>query len=140
VFVLFFIMALGEEVGWMGYAFEPMQDQWNAGKAALVLGLIWALWHVPIYLFLITDPALIAAQALSLVAIRILLVWLFDNTGNSVFVAGLFHAGYDVTISVLPVNLAISCLVLLIAAATVIFLWSPATLAEPRWKNSENTG
>jgi membrane protease YdiL (CAAX protease family) len=46
LFLAFFIMALGEEVGWMGYAFEPMQEQWNTFKATLVLGLIWAIWHV----------------------------------------------------------------------------------------------
>ena len=37
----------------MGYAFEPMRDKWNAFKAALLLGVIWALWHVPLYYFLI---------------------------------------------------------------------------------------
>lgn len=44
VFLLFFIMAAGEEVGWMGYTFEPMQEKWNTLIASLVLGLIWAAW------------------------------------------------------------------------------------------------
>ena len=31
--IIFFISALGEESGWMGYAFEPMQDRWGTTKA-----------------------------------------------------------------------------------------------------------
>lgn len=134
VFVLFFIMALGEEVGWMGYAFEPMQEQWNAFKAALLLGLIWALSHIPLLIFNIADPVLIVAQVLSLVAIRFLIVWLFNNTGKSVFVAILFHTIYNVTISMLPVNHVISSLFLLVTAIIVIFLWGPETMAKFRWK------
>jgi membrane protease YdiL (CAAX protease family) len=139
VFAIYFIMGIGEEVGWMGYAFEPMQEQWGAAKAALLLGIVWALWHVPIWFFLIGDPALIVAQALSLVAIRLLLVWLFDNTGNSVFIAILFHAIYNVAISLIPVNLIVLCLVLFVAAIIVIFLWGPTTLADFRWRRSEKS-
>jgi membrane protease YdiL (CAAX protease family) len=140
VFLLFFIGSLGEEVGWMGYAFEPMQDKWNAFKAALVLGLIWALWHIPLYIFLIADPVLIAAQVLSVIAMRFLLVWLFNNTGKSVFVTILFHTVYNVTISVLPVNLVISSLFLLVTALIVTFLWGPETMAKFRWKKSDVIG
>lgn len=139
-FLLFFIGASGEQVGWMGYAFEPMQDQWNAFKAALLLGLIWALWHIPLYIFLIVDPVLIAAQLLSVVAIRFLLVWLFNNTGKSVFIAILFHAVYNVTLGVLPVNLIILSLFLLSTATIVTFLWGPETMAKFRWKKADGLG
>ncbi len=121
----------------MGYAFEPMQEKWNAFKAALVLGLIWALWHIPIFIFLIVDPVLIGAQALILVAIRFLLVWLFNNTGKSVFAVILCHAIYNVVISLLPVNLIITSLFLLITAVIVTFLWGPETMAKFRWKKGD---
>jgi membrane protease YdiL (CAAX protease family) len=117
-----------------------MQDKWNAFKAALLLGLIWALWHVPIYIFIITDPLLITAQVISLVAIRFLMVWLFDNTGKSVFIVILFHTVYDTTIAVLPVNLVIASLVLLITAMIVTFLWGPETMAKFRWKKADDLG
>lgn len=138
VFLLFFGGALGEEVGWMGYAFEPMQDQLNAFKAALQLGLIWALWHVPLYIFLIVDPVLIAAQLLSVVAMRFLIVWLFNNTGKSVFITILFHTVYNVTLGVLPINLVISSFSLLIAAILVTFMWGPESMAEFRWKKAND--
>ncbi|NIM46330.1 MAG: CPBP family intramembrane metalloprotease, partial [Nitrososphaeria archaeon] len=49
LFLMFFILAIGEEVGWTGYAFERMEKRWNAFQASLILGIIWAAWHLPIY-------------------------------------------------------------------------------------------
>jgi membrane protease YdiL (CAAX protease family) len=37
LFIVFFILALGEEVGWMGYAYDPMEERWNAFKASLII-------------------------------------------------------------------------------------------------------
>ena len=47
LFVAFFIAAAGEELGYTGYAIDPMQDRWGALKAGIILGLIWAVWHYP---------------------------------------------------------------------------------------------
>ncbi|MFC2056670.1 CPBP family intramembrane glutamic endopeptidase [Chloroflexota bacterium] len=135
----FFIMALAEEVGWMGYAFEPMQAQRSAFKATLVLGLIWAIWHLPFYIFIIAEPVFIVTQLLFLFGIRFLLVWLFNNTGKSVFATILFHAGYNVTNSVLPnyqvsapLGVVITCSFVLIAAIVATILWGPKTFAQFR--------
>ena len=140
VFLVFFIMALGEEVGWMGYAFEPMQDQGNAFKATLVLGLIWAIWHVPFYIFMKFGPVFIVAQVLMLLGIRFLLVWIFNNTGKSVFAAILFHAVYNATNGVLPnyqvsmpLGVVITCSFVLITAIIVTILWGPETMARFRY-------
>jgi len=140
VILIFFIMALGEEIGWMGYAFEPMQNQWSTSKAALLLGLIWVLWHVPFWIFVFDEPIAIVGQALTLVTLRFLMVWLFNNTGKSVFVTILFHAVYNVTIGMLPVNTMISSLFLLVTVIVVIFLWGPETMAQFRRKKAHDLG
>jgi membrane protease YdiL (CAAX protease family) len=46
MFLAFFIAALGEEVGWSGYVIDPLQDRWNALQASILLGLVWATWHI----------------------------------------------------------------------------------------------
>ena len=46
LFVVFFIAAVGEELGWSGYAIDPLQDRFGALGGALLLGAVWALWHV----------------------------------------------------------------------------------------------
>lgn len=38
-----------EELGWHGYALAGLQVRFSALWASLVLGVIWALWHVPLY-------------------------------------------------------------------------------------------
>ena len=45
LFVLFFILAIGEEVGWTGYVTDPMQGRWNALPTGIILGLVTAIWH-----------------------------------------------------------------------------------------------
>ncbi len=46
MFLAFFVAALGEELGWSGYAIDPMQGRWNALQASILLGLVWATWHI----------------------------------------------------------------------------------------------
>jgi len=108
VFPFFFLLAAGEEVGWMGYAFEPMQARGSALQAALVLGIVWALWHVPFFVFMMPDPVGLSAQVLTLVGTRVLVAWIFNNTGKSVFAAILFHAADNAKLVILPEITAIT--------------------------------
>lgn len=85
VFALaFMISGAGEELGWQGYAF-PRLPRWSALKAGIVLGLVWGTWHVVPLLQAHRAPAWIAGQALGMIPFRILIVWLYNNTGRSVF-------------------------------------------------------
>jgi uncharacterized protein len=45
-FFVFFIGAIGEEVGWSGYVTDPLQNQYGAFKASIIIGFIWATWHI----------------------------------------------------------------------------------------------
>jgi membrane protease YdiL (CAAX protease family) len=49
--------ALGEEIGWRGYAQGRLVRQFGLLKGFLLLGLIWGFWHSPIYYFMGTDAA-----------------------------------------------------------------------------------
>jgi membrane protease YdiL (CAAX protease family) len=140
VFPFFFLLAAGEEVGWMGYAFELLQARHSALRSALMLGLIWALWHVPFFIFMIPDPIILMAQFITLVWTRILVVWIFNNTGKSVFAAILFHAVDNTALVIFPDINAIApwgsvmfCSHFMIAAAVVTLLWGGKSLARYRY-------
>ena len=120
----FFLAALFENIGWMGYAFEPMSNRWGLFKSTLLLGVIWGLWHVPMYIFAIPEPEMIVAQVIVLITLRFIIVWLYSNTGKSVFIAILFHAIYDVCIIVIPVNLVVTAIIMSISAALIFYFWS----------------
>src|SRR5262245_8349008 len=46
LFALFFISATCEEVGWTGYATDPLQARWGALGAGLIVGVVWATFHI----------------------------------------------------------------------------------------------
>ena len=122
--ILFFLAALFENIGWMGYAFEPMRNRWGLFKSTLLLGVFWGLWHVPMLIFTVPETEMIIAQFLSLIALRIIIVWLYWNTGKSVFIAILFHAIYNVCMVVIPVNFVVTAIVMSISAALILYFWS----------------
>jgi len=141
-FLAFFLFALFEELGWMGYAFDPMQERWHALIASLILGVIWAAWHIPLYVFAGLDPLWIAGQLISLIGIRTLIVWIYNNTGKSVFAAILFHAVYNVcTIMITSFYTSLghlfTSIFIIITAVIVVFLWGPETLAQYRLSKVE---
>lgn len=96
--ILFGIPAgLLEEIGWMGYAFPKMRPQSNGLSAAIVLGLLWALWHLPVIDYLGTATPhgaewlpFCLAFTLVMTAMRVLIAWIYTNT-KSVLLAQLMH-------------------------------------------------
>ena len=124
LFLSFFILGFGEEVGWMGYAFDKMQKKSGSVKATIFLGLIWALWHVPFYVFMISDFSSILIMLLCLFGIRYILVWIYNNTNQSVFGAICFHVMFNVSISVTPnysliSGIALTCILIIIAVVII---------------------
>jgi CAAX protease family protein len=137
MFLAFFVAALGEELGWSGYVIDPMQDRWSALQASILLGLVWAAWHIVPYLQAHRSPGWIAWQCLYTVATRVLLVWLYNNTGKSVFAAALFHAMGNVSTFLFPIygsyyDPRMAALVTSFAAVLVTVVWGPRTLARYR--------
>jgi membrane protease YdiL (CAAX protease family) len=94
--VVFFISATGEELGWSGYAIDPMRNRWGALKASIVLGSIWAIWHWVALVQAHNSVTWIVWWTLGTVTARVIMVWLFNNMGKSVFAMALFHATLNV--------------------------------------------
>jgi len=95
--VVFLISAAGEEVGWQGYAIDRLQDRWNALAAGVIVGMVWAIWHIVPLVELHQTPTWIAWQCLGAIPFRILVVWIYNNTGTSVFATIVFHATANVS-------------------------------------------
>jgi membrane protease YdiL (CAAX protease family) len=130
----FFLPALGEELGWSGYVIDPMQERWNALPASVLLGSVWATWHIVPLVQAHRSPAWIAGWCLSTVASRVLIVWLYNNTAKSVFAAVLYHAISNVSWRLFPndgshYDPRIAGLITAFVAALVTVVWGPRTLA-----------
>lgn len=134
LFLAFFIGAIGEEVGWQGYAYPALRTRLSVLASAAVLGTVWALWHVIPFVQLGRSVDWIIWHSLSAVALRIIIVWLFENTGQSVFVAVLFHTMINVSWALFPnsgsyYDPLTTFVILALAVGFILFLWGPATLA-----------
>lgn len=90
-FAVFFIGAVGEELGWQGYAYPRLIRRYSALQPALIIGVVWALWHVIPFALMGRSAEWIVWQGAGMVCMRIIIVWLFVNTGQSIAVAVLFH-------------------------------------------------
>jgi membrane protease YdiL (CAAX protease family) len=130
----FFVGALGEELGWSGYVIDPLQARWNALQAGLLLGVVTVIWHLVPLLLVHRPPTWIAWWCLYALSSRILIVWLFNNTGRSVFAVALFHATLNLTYMLFPVDgshfdMRLGGLIMTFVAAAVVVFWGPKTLA-----------
>jgi uncharacterized protein len=133
MFIAFFVEGLGEELGWSGYALEPLQARWGALGASILLGLVGILWHLTPLLLMGRSPSWIAWWCLYALTFRVFTVWLYNNTGKSVFAAALFHATLNMAYILFPVygshfDMRLAGLVMAGAAMTVIIVWGPKTL------------
>jgi membrane protease YdiL (CAAX protease family) len=85
--------AFGEEFGWRGYALDRLQANWNALVASLVLGLLHACWHIPLW-FAVGPKARtqnFGLFAFNVVVVAIVYTWLYNNTGRSILPSLVFH-------------------------------------------------
>lgn len=93
VYMVVFV-ALGEEVGWRGYALPALQARYGALVASVILGVLWALWHLPVFFnpdtHYINLPFVL--QLAFQIPVAILFTWVFNSTGGSVLMAILLHA------------------------------------------------
>ena len=90
---------LWEEPGWRGFALPRLQARFGPALGSLVLGVIWAVWHVPGYLggwMTSAFPALI----IYCVGFSILATWVYNNTRGSILLMILLHSSSNAAISV----------------------------------------
>lgn len=91
-----------EEIGWRGFALPRMQRSLGPLGASLVLGILWALWHLPE--FLVPSWAAssggggfqgIALFTITAVTFTVVITWIFNNTRASLLIAVLVHSSID---------------------------------------------
>ncbi len=106
-FVLVFLVGgpLGEEFGWRGYALAELQERWGWRIASLVLGIVWALWHVPLFYMNGTSQSQtsILTFSVSAVALSVVFAAFFNQARQSVLPALVLHTAINCLPSIIPV-------------------------------------
>jgi len=92
---------IGEEFGWRGFLLPRLQSHHNALVSGLIVGVVWATWHIPMFFIKGTSqyeqglqggllPAILGYSTF-VIANSVLFTWLFNNTRGSVLLAAVFH-------------------------------------------------
>lgn len=131
---------LNEELGWRGFALPELLKRYNRLTATLMLGAVWAVWHLPLFFMPGTGktPATFLNYCLVVMALSFMLTLLHVKSGGSLLLPVLFHNAFNVTAEVMPFNLTDWPLVALLwVAVAVILATTPETwLATHRVRHS----
>lgn len=142
LFMLFFVGAVVKETGYMGFAIDPILERFGALSASILIGIPWAVWHYPSIIGQGHNLTWIAWGTLGTVAVRVLIVWIYNNTGKSLFACILFHTMLNLGRPLFPKDEMHNPLVdypdihysmIAITAVIVIFLWGSKTLAQYKY-------
>jgi membrane protease YdiL (CAAX protease family) len=129
------ISTMGEEMGWVGYALPNLQQRIAPLLAAVTLGTLWGLWHLPSFFITggVQSGFSLAFFALFIVlagAVRITWTWIFNKTKGSVIIIALLHAASNGTSNALipklfpvtPVGAILLSLGLFVVAIPVLII------------------
>ena len=93
-------MGLTEEIGWRGFALPELQKKYSALTSAVIIGVIWAIWHLVINP---THPLFILGFSLEVVLLSIIFTWVYNNTNGSILLVALYHTVMNIVISNLKI-------------------------------------
>jgi CAAX protease family protein len=130
---------LGEELGWRGFALPRLLEGRSALSAGLILGVVWGVWHLPAFIIAGTPQSQISITAfmVGIVALSVLMTWIFNGTRGSVLMAILFHWTMNACLGLGQMPLAtFTVAVLAIAAIVVVLVAGAAHLSRTPQRDS----
>lgn len=131
LFVLnLWLFLITEEPAWRGFVLPRLQTRMTPLGAALLLGLVWGVWHLPLFLTEGTFQASIPFLGfmVSILATSVMVSWLFNGARGSVLVAAVFHAATDVSIAYTGVMSAPTSFWIFVLAQCVLALALATTM------------
>ena len=98
----------GEEIGWRGYALPRLAARFGLARASVLLGVIWAAWHLPQFYIPGADTYhhSFLVWSLQVVAGSVAFAWLYARTGGSLLLVMLLHASINNSKDIVPAGLA----------------------------------
>lgn len=120
----------GEEIGWRGYALPRMAARVGLAKASLLLGVLWACWHLPLFFIPGVNQTgqSFPVYLLMVTALSVAFAWLYGHTNGSLLLAMLMHSSINQTTKIVPMAEAAATNPFalsnsLVAWLTVVLLW-----------------
>jgi uncharacterized protein len=101
------VLNLTEEIGWMGYLQDRLQERHGPLKASVLVTIPFALWHLPSWMLELELTLTQLHLALAVTVLfgithlfaRVFMMWLYNNANRSVMLVGLFHVSFNTTVA-----------------------------------------
>jgi membrane protease YdiL (CAAX protease family) len=143
--VLIFVLVIGEEIGWRGFLMPRLRARMSLPVAGFVTGIVWALWHLPIYLAPGQGLVAFAVFAWWVVPFAVVMGFVAERARYSVMVATVMHGAANIALPILLPNvdhtwtmLATGTVYLMLAVSLVVYSRSrSAQLSAPMFNQKE---
>ena len=127
------LAALLEELGWRGYAEDAIASYCSWWKESVIFGLVWALWHLPLffiqdtyhYNILQQNPLYMANFFVSIMPLGFIVTWVYVKNNRSILASMIFHFFVNLLqekVALTQTTKCVETLVLFAAAAIVVAL------------------
>jgi membrane protease YdiL (CAAX protease family) len=102
LFISLITGAMGEELGWRGFLLPRIQERYNATISSIIVGVIWSLWHLPLWSLpgYGWNATPYWGFALTTISISVIMTWVLNNTNGSLVMASLIHLTMNFSLSV----------------------------------------
>jgi len=126
--VVIFVLVIGEEIGWRGFLQPRFRARMGLAAAGLATGVVWTLWHLPIYLQSTTGWSAFLVFAWWVLPLAIVMGFVAERTRYSIIVATVMHGAANIATPILlpGVDLTWTRIVtgaLYLLVATVFVIW-----------------
>jgi membrane protease YdiL (CAAX protease family) len=94
----------GEEIGWRGFALPRLAARMGLARGSIVLGVIWACWHLPLFFVKGADTMgqSFPVYLLQVTALSVAIAWLYAHTNRSLLLTMLMHSAVNNTKDIVP--------------------------------------
>ena len=127
------LAACFEELGWRGYAVESLNNKFNYFEATAIFGILWSLWHLPMFFIpesyqaelLQEDFILVINFFVSIIPLAFIISWFCKKNSGSILGAILIHSVVNLSqefFLVSPYTKCIQTLILIVIAAIFIIV------------------
>jgi membrane protease YdiL (CAAX protease family) len=139
VFISMVISNVWEEIGWRGFALPRLQQKPTDLQTALLMGGLWSLWHAPLLLNPASPMASLpwGGEVIFSLSLTVIYIWLYRNTGGSLFFVTVFHAlSNTVAFALLDAGVFVSSYpyivgITAIAAVLILLVYGPQQFSRP---------
>lgn len=121
----------GEELAWRGFALPRLQAKYNALTSSLILGVVWGLFHLPLFFTLNSSQAgtSFVGFLTSTISVTVIFTWMYNHTRGSVLLAYLLHGAANTWTRIFAISQianplvsgAMTIMTVLIALTLVLF-------------------